>query len=71
MYRPSGALAGFIVHMTRSVLRICDAFIPVITSALAIWAVWAYPITEETAGETRAELERRRGTSEAPASAPA
>ena len=41
-------------------MRLCDALIPVATSALAIWAVWAYPITEETARETRLELERRR-----------
>ncbi len=47
-------------------MRICDAFVPVATSALAIWAVWSYPITEETAAETRAELERRRGSAPGP-----
>ncbi|MCO4769926.1 MAG: MFS transporter [Deltaproteobacteria bacterium] len=48
-------------------MRVCDAFVPVVTSALAIWAVWSYPITEETANATRLELERRRGTEAAPA----
>jgi len=43
-------------------LRICDAFIPVVASALAIAAVWRYPITETTAREVRDTLEARRGT---------
>lgn len=43
-------------------MRLFDAFIPVATSALAIWAVWSYPITEETALATREKLEARRGT---------
>ena len=42
-------------------MRVCDAFIPVLTSAFAIWAVASYPITEETANATRAKLEARRG----------
>ncbi|MBX2800164.1 MAG: MFS transporter [Myxococcales bacterium] len=42
-------------------MRICDAFIPVLTSAIAIWAIWSYPITEARAHEVRAELEARRG----------
>jgi Na+/melibiose symporter-like transporter len=32
-----------------------------ITSAVAIWIVASYQITEEKAHEVRAELERRRG----------
>ncbi|MCK6507311.1 MFS transporter [Myxococcota bacterium] len=44
-----------------TLMRLCDAFIPVLASALAIWAVWSYPITEATAGRVRAELEARRG----------
>jgi hypothetical protein len=32
-----------------------------VTSAVAIWAVAAFPITEARAGEVREELERRRG----------
>ncbi len=42
-------------------LRIYDAFVPLVASAIAIYAVYLYPITEESAGEVRAELERRRG----------
>jgi GPH family glycoside/pentoside/hexuronide:cation symporter len=42
-------------------LRLFDAGVPMIASAIAIWAVAKYPITETMAGEVRAELERRRG----------
>ena len=42
-------------------LRAYDAFVPFIASALAILAVYKYPITEKSALEVRAELERRRG----------
>ena len=42
-------------------MRLCDAGIPMLTSALAIWAVATYPITEEKAHEVRAILEARRG----------
>ncbi|MEZ4468001.1 MAG: MFS transporter, partial [bacterium] len=42
-------------------MRLCDAFIPELASALALWAVYAYPITEQTAARVRAELEARRG----------
>jgi glycoside/pentoside/hexuronide:cation symporter, GPH family len=42
-------------------LRLFDAFFPFVTSAIAIWAVAAFPITEQKANEVRAELERRRG----------
>lgn len=42
-------------------LRLCDAGIPMVTSALAIWIVATFPITEEKAYEVRQELERRRG----------
>ncbi|NIS15594.1 MAG: MFS transporter [Aliifodinibius sp.] len=42
-------------------MRLFDAGVPIITSAIAIWAVAAFPITEEKAGEVRKELERRRG----------
>jgi GPH family glycoside/pentoside/hexuronide:cation symporter len=46
---------------TITLLRICDAGIPIITSAIAIWAVYKFPITEAKALEVRQELERRRG----------
>jgi glycoside/pentoside/hexuronide:cation symporter, GPH family len=42
-------------------LRIFDAGIPMLASAIAIWAVVSYPITEARAHEVREELERRRG----------
>ena len=42
-------------------LRFYHAFVPLVASAIAIYAVYRYPITEESAGEVRAELERRRG----------
>ncbi len=43
-------------------LRFYDAFLPILASGIAIYAVYRYPITEESAGKVRAELERRRGT---------
>lgn len=43
-------------------MRAFDAGIPVLTSAIAIWMVAAYPITEERALEVRRALEARRGT---------
>ena len=42
-------------------MRLCDAGIPVVTSAIAIWAVATFPITEASALAVRQELERRRG----------
>jgi glycoside/pentoside/hexuronide:cation symporter, GPH family len=42
-------------------LRIFDAGIPMLTSAIAIWAVATFPITEARAYEVRQELEQRRG----------
>jgi GPH family glycoside/pentoside/hexuronide:cation symporter len=59
------ALGGDQAESTIFWMRVCDAFIPVVASAIAIWAVWSYPITEETAAAVRAELEKRRGTAEA------
>jgi len=35
--------------------------VPMITSAVAIWIVASYEITEAKAHEVRTELERRRG----------
>lgn len=54
------ALEGAQAPETITWMRLFDAFVPAATSALAILAMWAYPITEETAHEVRAELERRR-----------
>jgi len=54
------ALEGQQSEATIWLMRACDAFIPAITSAVAIAAVWWYPIDEARAHATRAELERRR-----------
>jgi GPH family glycoside/pentoside/hexuronide:cation symporter len=51
-------------------MRLCDAGIPVISSALAIWAVYAFPITEERAHEIRLQLEQRRGEPPVPGRIP-
>ncbi len=57
-------LGGEQAASTITLMRLCDAFIPTLTSALAIWAVWSYPITEESAREVRVQLEARRGVAE-------
>ena len=43
-------------------MRLCDAVVPAVASALALLAVWRYPITEARARRTRETLEARRGT---------
>jgi len=55
------ALEGAQTMETLTMMRAFDAFIPAVTSLIAIWAVWSYPITEQTAHETRQKLEARRG----------
>jgi GPH family glycoside/pentoside/hexuronide:cation symporter len=45
-----------------TLMRACDAFIPAIASAIAIWAIASYSITEEKAYDIRTELEARRGS---------
>jgi glycoside/pentoside/hexuronide:cation symporter, GPH family len=42
-------------------MRLFDVLVPFVCSGLAIWAVYTFPITEETAHEIRLQLERRRG----------
>ena len=56
------ALGGNQAADTIIMMRLFDAGVPVITSALAIWAVYSFSITEERAHEIRVELEQRRGT---------
>ena len=46
-------------------MRLSDAFIPCIASAIAIWSIATYSITEEKAHEVRAQLEARRGSGSA------
>jgi GPH family glycoside/pentoside/hexuronide:cation symporter len=54
-------LAGAQTAETLVLMRLCDIFVPMIASAVAIWMIASYPITEERAHEVRKELERRRG----------
>jgi GPH family glycoside/pentoside/hexuronide:cation symporter len=42
-------------------MRLFDVAVPFVSSALAIWAVYAFPITEERAHDIRLQLEQRRG----------
>ena len=42
-------------------MRLFDVAVPFACSALAIWAVYSFPITEEKAHEIRLQLEQRRG----------
>jgi GPH family glycoside/pentoside/hexuronide:cation symporter len=65
------ALQGNQGEQTIFLLRLFDAFIPFVTSGIAIWAIATFSITEEKAHDIREELERRRGTPDAPAAAPA
>lgn len=44
-------------------MRVFDVVVPMLTSAVAMWAIWAYPLTETRMLEIRDELEARRGTS--------
>lgn len=55
------ALGGAQAGRTITLLRLCDAGIPIVASALAIWAVARYPITEARANDVRRQLEERRG----------
>jgi len=55
------ALAGDQSAQTITLMRLCDMGMPVITSALAIWVIVSYTLTEEKAHEVRQALERRRG----------
>jgi glycoside/pentoside/hexuronide:cation symporter, GPH family len=56
------ALGGEQSSQAILLMRLFDAGIPMLTSAIAIWAIVAYPITEQKAHEVRMELEKRRGT---------
>ncbi len=46
---------------TLVLMRVADVGIPVVTSALALWAIYRFPITEEFAHRVRSQLEQRRG----------
>ena len=57
-------LGGAQTERALFLLRVFDVAVPAVTSALAIWAIARFPITEETAREVREELERRRGAAD-------
>jgi GPH family glycoside/pentoside/hexuronide:cation symporter len=46
---------------TLTLMRVADIGIPVLTSAIGLWAVARFPITEEIANGVRRQLEARRG----------
>jgi GPH family glycoside/pentoside/hexuronide:cation symporter len=54
------ALEGAQSAQTLLWMRIFDILIPIIGSAIAIWIIASYDLTEEKAHEVRIELERRR-----------
>jgi len=55
------ALAGDQAVSTITQMRMFDALIPFVSSAIAIWMIALYPITEQKAHEVREQLEQRRG----------
>ena len=59
------ALEGNQTEQTIFLMRVFDVLVPFVTSAIAIWAVACFPITEQRAHEIRAELEKRRGEAKA------
>jgi len=59
------ALDGAQSEQTLLLMRIFDVGIPIVASAVAIWIIASYSITEERAHEVRIELERRRAAARA------
>jgi GPH family glycoside/pentoside/hexuronide:cation symporter len=57
------ALQGDQSEQAIFLMRLFDAFVPFLASALAIWAIASFPITEESAHAVRVQLEARRGKS--------
>ena len=55
------ALEGGQAQHTITLMRLFDAFVPFVASAIAIWAIATFTITEERAHEVRLALEARRG----------
>jgi len=53
-------LGGAQAAETIYLMRLCDAFIPFISSGIAIYLVASYPLTEQRAHEIRAEIEEKR-----------
>lgn len=55
------ALGASQADKTLFLLRVFDVGIPIVTSAIALWLIATYSITEKKAHEIRDELENRRG----------
>ena len=55
------ALNGDQADSTLLMMRLFDILVPLVSSAVAIWLIATYPITESVAGEVRQKLEARRG----------
>ena len=55
------ALGGAQSESTLLLMRVFDVALPVVGSAIAIWMIATYPITEQKAREVREALELRRG----------
>lgn len=55
------ALGGDQAAQTILLMRVFDVAVPMLASALAIWMIYTYPITEEMAHQIRTDLEERRG----------
>ena len=66
-YRYHYSLGGDQTERAIFLMRLSDVVVPMVASAVAIWAVWSYPITEEFAHEVRKKLEARRGRVDASA----
>ena len=59
------ALEGAQTARTIFLMRLFDVIVPMITSALAIWAIATHTLTEEKAYQVRRQLEERRGAPDA------
>lgn len=55
------ALEGNQTAQAILMMRVFDAFIPILASGVAIWAIASFSVTEERAHEVRQVLEQRRG----------
>ena len=59
------ALEGAQTARTIFLMRLFDVIVPMVSSALAIWAIATHTLTEEKAYEVRRQLEERRGVAAA------
>lgn len=57
------ALTGPQSGHTLLLMRVFDIGVPILTSAIAVFAIFSYDVTEEKAHQIRLELEKRRGKS--------